>query len=98
MPGATAGLERTAGIPHHPINPPPAPLSLQAYGALASLCFVVFFIYSPFLQSVFQTADLPSYWWATSFVTPLILVPFTEYSKKWTRESPEGWWATHVQW
>lgn len=74
------------------------PCPPQAYGVFASVACLIFFIYTPFLQSVFLTADLPAYWWATCFVTPLILGPFTEYSKKWAREAPEGWWARNVQW
>jgi magnesium-transporting ATPase (P-type) len=72
--------------------------ALTAYGVLAEVGIMVFFVYTPFLQSLFQTASLPAYWWATSFVTLLILGPYTEYSKKWTRENPEGWWARNMQW
>lgn len=49
-------------------------------------------------HTVWQTAYLGGYWFLPHFLFGAIIITYSEYSKKKTRQNPTGWWAKHMQW
>lgn len=71
---------------------------ITAYGIFVSIFISLFFIYVNGIQNLFQTANMPGYWFITPLAFAVIMVPATEWSKKKARQDPNGWWARNMAW
>lgn len=71
---------------------------ISAYGIFVAIFVALFFIYVNDVQDLFETANLSGYWFLPQFLFGAMILAYSEYSKKLTRENPNGWWARHMQW
>jgi sodium/potassium-transporting ATPase subunit alpha len=67
-------------------------------GLLVAFLIALFFVFFPFLQSLFQsgpiTGNVMFMWLGYAF----FMIPYTEFSKWQTRKNPYGCWSRTMQW
>ena len=72
--------------------------AVTLYGCGFSLVVMLAIVFVPFLQPVFQTADVPGVAWLPALGFGAWVFAYTEASKRRARRDPDGWWARWVTW
>lgn len=55
-------------------------------------------MYAPFLQPIFLSHYLTGIAWLPQLIFPLIMIPYTEFSKAASRGDPDSWWSRNMHW
>jgi len=72
--------------------------AVTAWGCAVALCVMLAVVFVPFLQPIFQTADVPGVAWLPALGFAVWVFAYTEASKRRARRHPDGWWARNMAW